>query len=248
VLKLLREAEHAPWLERELVSQRAALAAGIRAPEAIEIIEHEGRPGLVMERVAGLDGLTLLDRKPWRVWEVGSLVGRLHRSLREVAAPAGTVSLRDEVRHDIADSPCVPERARERLLAIAEALPDMDRLCHMDFHPGNVIISPTGPVVIDWASARRGDPVADHVKSMLLLQASSPPEMGLRERLVVGLGRGLAGAAYKHGYGRLARDETSRAALWRPVLVGQRLAEGIREERRTLLKMLARSLREAAEG
>ncbi len=34
------------------------------------------------------------------------------------------------------------------------------RLLHMDFHPENVILSPSGPVVIDRANARAGDPRA----------------------------------------------------------------------------------------
>ena len=35
------------------------------------------------------------------------------------------------------------------------------RLLHMDFHPENVMLSSRGPVVIDWAIARAGDPALD---------------------------------------------------------------------------------------
>lgn len=34
-------------------------------------------------------------------------------------------------------------------------------LLHLDLHPGNVILSPAGPVVIDWTNARGGDPALD---------------------------------------------------------------------------------------
>jgi len=33
---------------------------------------------------------------------------------------------------------------------------DGDRVLHLDLHPANVILSPKGPVVIDWANAGRG--------------------------------------------------------------------------------------------
>ena len=34
-------------------------------------------------------------------------------------------------------------------------------LLHGDLHPGNVILSPAGPVVIDWTNAGAGDPALD---------------------------------------------------------------------------------------
>ena len=32
-----------------------------------------------------------------------------------------------------------------------------ERLIHLDFHPDNVLLSASGPVVIDWANARAGN-------------------------------------------------------------------------------------------
>lgn len=245
VLKLLRNPEDAHWLTQEAAAQRAAIAAGIRAPQVFDLVEHDGRPGLLMERIEGPDGLTLFDKEPWRVWEIGKLVGRLHTTLSVVTAPADIPSMRDFMRHDISTSDRVPAAARQRLLKILEGLPESSQLCHMDFHPGNVMVTADGPVIIDFASARRGDHIADHVKSLILLEASSPVEMGLWERMVVRFGRGIARLAYKRGFGRLSGQEAALARRWRPVVIGQRLAEGIPEERGKLLRMLSRSLREA---
>ena len=245
VLKLQRDPGTADWLGREMRAQRAAGIAGVRTAEAFEIVEYAGRPGLVMERVEGLDGLTAIDRRPWKVWTISSGLGRLHRAVSHVEAPLEVFDFKEIARHDITTSDRVPDRARARLLALLERLPEDNHLCHMDFHPGNVIIDSKGPVIIDWASARRGDPIADHVKSLLLFDAGTPPEMGLRERVIVGAGRKIARAAYLRGYGRLSAEERERARLWWPVVVGQRLKEGIGEERRVLLKLLSRKLREA---
>jgi Ser/Thr protein kinase RdoA (MazF antagonist) len=41
------------------------------------------------------------------------------------------------------------------------AITDGDCLLHLDLHPANVILAATGPVVIDWTNARRGDPAFD---------------------------------------------------------------------------------------
>jgi aminoglycoside phosphotransferase (APT) family kinase protein len=245
VLKLLRDPNGTGDLDREMLAQRAAVVAGIRAPATYEILEHDGRKGLLMERIEGLDGLTAAEKQPWRIWSLAREVGRLHRSIASVAAPSGLLGFHQLARHDIATSARVPEAARARLLAVLEVMPEGNHLCHMDFHLGNVIVGPEGPVVIDFASARRGDPVADHVKSLLLLEAGSPPEMGLSQRLLVLFGRKLARAAYVRGYGNLTAAEQKRATLWWPVIIGQRLVQGIPEERPKLLKSLSARLRDA---
>ena len=47
----------------------------------------------------------------------------------------------------------------------------------MDFHPENVILSPSGPVVIDWANARAGEPALD-VAMTWVICATSGGELG----------------------------------------------------------------------
>lgn len=62
---------------------------------------------------------------------------------------------------------------------------ELDRLLHMDLHPGNVVLTPRGPVVIDWTNARDGDPDLDLALTSLLLaligQSGPPPLAGLAE-------------------------------------------------------------------
>ncbi|MBQ1080036.1 phosphotransferase [Nocardiopsis sp. B62] len=42
-------------------------------------------------------------------------------------------------------------------------------LLHLDLHPGNVVLTPRGPVVIDWTNARDGEPDLDLAVTALLL-------------------------------------------------------------------------------
>jgi aminoglycoside phosphotransferase (APT) family kinase protein len=77
----------------------------------------------------------------------------------------------------------------------ALAWPDEKTLLHMDLHPLNVLMSPTGPVVIDWSNAIHGPAgldvamaaviLAQHAVTLELL-ALLPPEGrdGPRELLV----------------------------------------------------------------
>ncbi|SNT34892.1 Phosphotransferase enzyme family protein [Streptosporangium subroseum] len=44
-----------------------------------------------------------------------------------------------------------------------------DRVLHLDLHPENVMLTPEGPVVIDWANAKEGPPALDWGISALIL-------------------------------------------------------------------------------
>jgi aminoglycoside phosphotransferase (APT) family kinase protein len=218
------------------------MAAGVSVPRVFEQTTVEGRPGLVLERVSGLDGLTAAQKRPWRIWSIGTATGRLHRQLAQVTAPEGLPTAKEIARWEITNSPSIPEAARPRLLAILEQAPEGTSLCHFDFHPGNVMESASGLVIIDFANAAAGDPVADHAKSLLLLEVGDPAEVSPWERVVILFGRRLMRAAYRHGYGQTP-PEAVRA--WWPIVIAHRLHEGIPEERKRLLQMLARALRKA---
>ena len=54
---------------------------------------------------------------------------------------------------------------------------------HCDFHPGNVVLSPGGPVVIDWTASRIGPPAEDVAQTWLIV-ATSVPDGGRSQRLL----------------------------------------------------------------
>ncbi|RAG83640.1 aminoglycoside phosphotransferase family protein [Streptacidiphilus pinicola] len=62
-----------------------------------------------------------------------------------------------------------------------------DRVLHLDFHPLNVMLTPDGPVVIDWANTMEGPPALDRAMSALILAqaAVSMPEFATLARAVL---------------------------------------------------------------
>ena len=74
----------------------------------------------------------------------------------------------------------------ERLHAIPF---DGGSLLHFDLHPENVILSPDGPVVIDWTNAHGGDPDTDVAMTWVILETSA----GLLGRLLARLFRRTVG-------------------------------------------------------
>ena len=113
------------------------------------VVEVRG-DALVLEHVIGPTMVADLRRRPWRLRAHASLLARLHDRLHQIAAPEG-------------------------LPAVGAG----DRLLHLDLHPENVVLSPTGPVVIDWTNARSGEPAVDVAMTWLILETSG----GLTGRL-----------------------------------------------------------------
>jgi hypothetical protein len=114
---------------------------------AVEQVSDDGME-MVLERIDGPSMVQAIERRPWTIRRHGAILADLHRRLHEIPAP-------DFV-------PSFPAGAGNRLL-------------HMDLHPLNVILGPTGPVVIDWTGACRGEPAADVGLAWLLLASGEVP-------------------------------------------------------------------------
>jgi Phosphotransferase enzyme family len=122
---------------------------------APEVFDADGRD-MVLARLTGPDMLADLGRHPWRVGQHAALLARLHDRLHELEAPDWLARL--------------PEASGDRVL-------------HMDLHPGNVMLSDDGPVVIDWSNAAAGPPGADTAIASLIMQVSEVDDMPLPVRV-----------------------------------------------------------------
>ena len=121
------------------------------------IYDADGRD-LVMERLNGHDMLADLGRKPWLVRRHGRALAALHNRLHEIQAPPG----------------------------LAPAFGSGDRVLHLDLHPGNVMLTSRGPVVIDWSNVRAGPAGADVAMAYLIMASSDTDLIPALLRPVVG--------------------------------------------------------------
>jgi aminoglycoside phosphotransferase (APT) family kinase protein len=111
-----------------------------------EVFDADG-PDIVMERVDGPTMLADLARRPWRLFSHAAVLARLHA---QVHAVPGLEWLRTPFG-------------------------DGGSLLHMDLHPENVLMSPRGPVVIDWEGAARGPAEADLALCWVVVATSEVP-------------------------------------------------------------------------
>lgn len=239
VLRLFRTARSEQVLDRETAAMRAVRAVVPLVPEVYDIVEIDGRPGIVMERIDGPDLITLLGAKPWRVYSAGTALGRTHAQINAIQAPAAVEPLKDRLSR-IANRPEVPEESRTKLLQEIEGLPDGDRLCHGDFHPGNILMSDRGPVVIDWPNVTVGDPAADFARTDLLLRIGEPPPgTSSLVMYLLGFGRKIIRSSYRRAYLKARPTDAHLVERWQVVRAADRLiAEDIESEREQLTAIL----------
>ena len=216
------------------------------APRLIDVVDQDGRRGLVMERVAGADMLTVLRRQPWRVVGLSRAMAAAHLAIHGRPAPTDLPDLRQILAARIDGTP-MPAHLRSFARRALDGLPAGDRLCHGDLHPGNVLVAADRVGVIDWANAARGAPEADHARTLVLLRWANPlPGTPLASRALIAAGRTTLARAYARGYNAGSPGPLPHLDSWLTVQTAARLSEGIEAETATLIRLLERARHKAA--
>jgi Ser/Thr protein kinase RdoA (MazF antagonist) len=235
-LKLFRRGWPRAHVAREAQSARLARDLGLPTPPLRDEVEIDGRQGLLYDAVAGPTLLRRLAERPWTVASAARCLAAVQTTLHECSVSA-LPSYRAGLERDVCAA-AVPDDLRAGALRALEGLADGDRLCHGDLHPGNVLLTDRGPLVIDWFDAGRGHPLADVARTLVLLEASLPPAPSPWLRL----GQGLFRRAYHRAYSQMRRPDAGQLRLWQGVSAVARLSAGLVHERAALLRIATGAL------
>ena len=237
VIKVLRPGfpDRALAYEHDLAT--AAVEAGAPAPATHGIVEVDGVRGLVFDRVEGelLSDEIALDPMRFRQW--ARTLASAHVGI--LSSSSDALPARIDVMAERIVSADLPADVRTAALDVLAKAPGGDSVLHGDFHPGNVVVTMSGPVVIDWIDASRGHPSADIARTEWLLTGGETPGEGLNRRVVNRLRKGfvkqyLARVTRALGVNRKVVD------AWRIPTLAARLAEDIPDEEETIRQELRR--------
>jgi Ser/Thr protein kinase RdoA (MazF antagonist) len=166
-----------PWvLQHEARMTRAVFAAGGPAPEVLGEVTLDGRFGIVLPRFDGPTLRAATSAGAITREEAGAILATLCLAVHETPPPPDVLSLRQamDARLQFAGN-VLPERIITGVFALIEHLAAADVLCHADIHPGNVIMTPQGPRLIDWLGAARA-PAAYEMAQCQVLMSELDPE------------------------------------------------------------------------
>ena len=211
VVKLFRASVSDEMIAREAAMSAFAHAAGLAAAPALGQCVMDGRRGI---RYPHLDGDTLMDRmrrQPGSAARLLDDMAALQRAMHDVAA-VDARAVKQVLETDILYGPA-PAAAQRAMVDYIRALPDGTALLHGDFHPGNIMATSHGPVVIDWSKAAAGHPAADLVRSEMLLRFGIGPN-----DWITNLWRDWAAARLRRSYIGASPVGPADLAQWRPAV------------------------------
>ena len=241
VLKLFLDGWPAVEVQREVEIAGRVSATAVPTPKLMGAVEVEGRAGLVYERVDGPSMVRAMTAQPWRLTQLAAEFAALHATIHRQRGDSFP-PLRPQLRWTI-DHTELPPALKAHALATLDRLPDGDALLHLDFHPDQVVLTPTGLVVLDWMTAAQGHPLADVARTIILLRIGQLPYGGPLQRAFINAARRLFLRAYLRRTLELHPGLTGAAVeAWTVPLAAARLRESIPGERDRLLAFLQRSV------
>ena len=227
VLKLFYNWFELDDIEFEARIARAIHASGLPVPTVGDVIRVNGRNGLAYQRLDGETMLKKMTTKPWNVFEYARRMAELHFEMHTSTIQADIPSQRQKLSSKIRHAETLPEHLRAKALDALKTMPDYNRLCHGDFHPGNILITKQGEIVIDWIDASNGNPLADVARTTILALGAIETHQ-IQGYLPKALLR-IFHEAYIRYYFKLSPGGEAEYNRWLPIVAAARLSENIPE-------------------
>ena len=180
----------------------------------------------------------MLSRRPWSVFRYAKRTAELHAGMHARTIPTHIPSQRQKLVNKVRRADTLPVHLRSKALVALETMPDGDRLCHGDFHPGNILMTPQGEHIIDWIDASRGNPMADLARSTILALGAAETSQ-IRNRWLKTAIR-IFHATYIYHYFKLRPGGEDEYNRWLPIVAAARLSEKISELEKWLIAQAAK--------
>ena len=223
----------------EASNARTLHAAGLPVPRFVEQVQIDGRRGSVFERIEGRSISASLRKNPFRFFQLAGRFAAVHRLIHRIES-SGLPPLTEHLRRVIAQVSALSLAQKDQLNSLLDSLPAGVSVCHFDFHPSNVILSPRGPVVLDWGSARCGNPLADVARTCILFATD---HLSAPVAPMVKIWNDAFTQAYLHYYFDGATQTRKELERWIAILAAARMRKAGVPETPVLMRLVERGLR-----
>lgn len=253
VVKLYNKTISKEYVEYVFKINQVATQYECPVPKILELVEHEGRYGLVFEKVDGVTISNLLKKPMKNAKQIAMHTASAHAKVHSVAFgssghPFDEHSIilprqYDYFKSRIQKCDALTEEEKSDIIDYLLKLPDKLRLCHGNLHTGNYLVSDSKHFIIDWSDAYIGNPASDIARVLLLIQTPSDTTgaSGLMKPFA-----SMAAQAYMRSflktYMSLTDLKQHEVDAWMLPVAAVRLSENIPNEREWLLSLIKEEL------
>ncbi len=139
---------------------------GLNTPKIHEVTYIDGSWAIVCDYIEGKTLEQLIQENPDKFDEYLELFVDLQLEIHSKKCPLLT-KLKDKMDRKINEAD-LDATTRYELHTRLEGMPKHKKVCHGDFTPGNIIITPDGtPYILDWSHATQGNASADVARTYL---------------------------------------------------------------------------------
>lgn len=220
-IKLFVEGYSKPNILNEALNIARVEDVGLNIPRLLEVTKVENRWGIITEYIEGKNLAQLMEENPEKLDEYLELFVNIQLEILSTPAPAMLNKLKEKMKNKI-KSADLSDEIKYELSTRLEGMPTHTKLCHGDFNPSNVIITPSGEhYIIDWAHVTQGNACADAARTFLIFSLH---------------GKTVEAEKYINLFADKSGLEKKSIQRWIPIVAASQLSKGNPEEREFLYK------------
>lgn len=202
----------------EALNQARVEETGLKIPSVLEVKLGVGKSTIVTPFIPGKTLAALMQENPEKEEEYLSLFVELQLEVQSKTCPMLN-KLKDKMKRKISEAQ-LDATTRYDLHARLEGMPKHTKLCHGDFNPSNIIITPDGEaVILDWSHATQGNGSADAARTYLLFCLQGEKALGDK---------------YLKLYCQKSDTAMQYVQKWMPIVAASQSVKGNTEEREFL--------------
>ena len=166
-IKIFDENYSKAGILNEALNQARIEETNLNIPKILEILMIDGKWAIIEEFIEGKSIAELIKEDPDNTDKYLETFVEIQMEIHSQKAPMLN-KLKDKMNRKISET-SLDATTRYELHTRLEGMPKHNKVCHGDFDPSNVIITPDGKhYIIDWAHTTQGNASADVARSYLL--------------------------------------------------------------------------------
>jgi uncharacterized protein (TIGR02172 family) len=244
ILKLFRQEFPVEAIEKEYRICKTIENLGLSIPKASQLIDLDGRRGIIYEKISGDSMLHKITARPILAGKYSRQLAQLHYEIHQCRSE-NLPKYKEALEWNIRRTDTLTEEQKTSVLQLLGQLPEGDVLCHGDFHPGNIMMDEKNTYILDWMTAASGTAEADVARTLMLLNdAGLPSNIPGVAKAMIKMMRHRMANAYLRNYLKLSGLHKEDIMRWRVPLAAARMLEWISEpEKEFFLRLINKEIK-----